>query len=51
MDDPVAVGALGDGVVAKALADGVGWVDGRGPLALGHHVRRGHGLAHLNLLS
>lgn len=34
MDEAVAVGPLGHRVVGKALADGVGWVDGGGAFAL-----------------
>lgn len=37
--DAVAEGPLGHGVVGKALADGVGWVDGHGALALGSDLR------------
>lgn len=34
MDKAVTVWALGNRVVGKALADGVGWVDGGGAFAL-----------------
>lgn len=39
--DAVPEGPLGHGVVGKALADSVGWVDGHGALALGSHLRSG----------
>lgn len=38
MDDTVPVRPLGHGVVGKALADGVGWVEGRGLLPLWNMV-------------
>lgn len=43
VNDAVAEGPLGHGVVGEALTDGVGWVDGRGALALGRYLRGGKG--------
>lgn len=39
MDDAVAVRPLGHGVVGKALADGVGWVEGSGMFPLWNGIR------------
>lgn len=39
VDDAVTEGPLGHRVVGKALTDSVGWVDGRGALALGSDLR------------
>lgn len=39
VNDAVPEGPLGHSVVGKALADGVGWVDGHGALALGSDLR------------
>lgn len=52
VDDAVTEGTLGHGVVGKALADSVGWVDGRGALALGSDLQsRKRWFADVDLLS
>jgi len=52
VDEPVPEGPLGHRVIGKALADGVGWVDGRGALTLRDHVcPRQRRLTAMDLLS
>lgn len=52
VNDAVPKGPLGHGVVGKALADSVGWVDGHGALALGSDLRsRKHRFADMDLFA